>query len=115
MNDRSRVGGRSIVVLGSLNADLVVRVPRFPSRGETVTGTDLAVFAGGKGANQACAVGRLGAPVHMVGRVGADGNGALLRASLDAAGVDTAGGGAGEAAPPGTAPNTHHAPGPNPT
>src|SRR3989442_7876297 len=81
----------SIVVLGSLNADLVVRVPRFPSPGETVTGTDLAVFAGGKGANQACAVGRLGTRVHMVGRVGADGNGALLRASLDAAGVDTAG------------------------
>src|SRR6266581_2319765 len=61
----------SIVVLGSLNADLVVRVPRFPSPGETVTGTDLAVFAGGKGANQACAVGRLGTRVHMVGREGA--------------------------------------------
>jgi len=97
MNDKS------IVVLGSLNADLVVRVPRFPSRGETVTATDLAVFAGGKGANQACAVGRLGARVQMVGRVGADGNGALLRASLDAAGVDTAEVVADEAAPTGTA------------
>src|SRR5437773_5442639 len=103
MNDRSRVGGRSIVVLGSLNADLVVRVPRFPSRGETVTGTDLAVFAGGKGDNQACAVGRLGARVHRVGRVGTDGNGALLRASLDAAGVDTAEVVADETAPTGTA------------
>src|SRR2546428_2637440 len=103
----------SIVVLGSLNADLVVRVPRFPSPGETVTGTDLAVFAGGKGANQACAVGRLGTRVHMVGRVGADGNGALLRASLDAAGVDTAGGGGDQGAPPRAAPLTIHAPRPH--
>src|SRR5260370_14076070 len=94
---------KSIVVLGSLNADLVVRVPGFLARGETVTGTALAVFAGGKGANQACAVGRLGTRVHMVGRVGADGNGALLRASLDGAGVDTAGVVADETAPTGTA------------
>ena len=50
-----------IVVLGSLNADIVVRLPHFPAPGETVTGTDLAVFPGGKGANQACAAGRLGA------------------------------------------------------
>ena len=80
---------RPIVVFGSLNADVVVRLPRFPAPGETVTGTDLAVFPGGKGANQACAAGRLGAQVHMVGRVGADGSGQLLRSSLDKAGVDT--------------------------
>lgn len=80
---------RPIVVLGSLNADIVVHLPRFPTPGETVTGTDLRVFPGGKGANQACAAGRLGAQVHMVGRVGADENGGLLRTSLDQAGVDT--------------------------
>ena len=80
---------RPIVVFGSLNADVVVRLPRFPAPGETVTGTDLAVFPGGKGANQACAAGRLGGRVYMVGRVGADGSGQLLRSSLDKAGVDT--------------------------
>jgi len=80
-----------IVVVGSLNADLVVRVPEFPGPGETLTGTDFAIFPGGKGANQACAAGRLGARVGMVGRVGDDDHGRLLERSLAAAGVDTAG------------------------
>jgi ribokinase len=80
---------RTVVVVGSLNADLVVRLTRFPSPGETVTGRDFAVHPGGKGANQAVAAGRLGARVHMAGRVGDDDQGRLLRASLDGAGVDT--------------------------
>jgi ribokinase len=92
-----------IVVFGSLNADIVVRLPRFPTPGETVTGTNLAVFPGGKGANQACAAGRLGAKVHMVGRVGTDENGRLLKSSLDAAGVDTSALLADASVPTGTA------------
>jgi ribokinase len=79
------------VVVGSLNADLVARVARLPAAGETVAGRELAVFPGGKGANQAVAAARLGAPVRMVGRVGDDENGRRLRQSLDAAGVDTGG------------------------
>ena len=79
---------KRIVVVGSLNADLVVGVDRFPGPGETVAGRDFAVIPGGKGANQACAAARLGGDVAMVGRVGADAYGEALRASLAAAGVD---------------------------
>jgi ribokinase len=78
----------TVVVIGSLNADLVVRTPRFPAPGETTTGTDFAVYPGGKGANQAVAAARLGARVAMVGRVGRDDHGRLLKSSLTAAGVD---------------------------
>jgi ribokinase len=77
-----------IVVIGSLNADLVVRLERMPAPGETVIGTDFGVFSGGKGANQACAVGRLGAASTMVGRVGADHYGEWLKDSLASSGVD---------------------------
>ena len=83
--------GQGITIVGSLNADLVVGVRRFPGPGETVTGHDFAVFPGGKGANQALAAGRLGAgvlPVHMVGQVGADAYGEWLRKNLADAGVD---------------------------
>jgi ribokinase len=76
------------VVVGSLNADLVVRTPRFPASGETVTGTDFAVYPGGKGANQAVAAARLGGRVAMIGRLGRDDQGRTLRSSLAAAGVD---------------------------
>ncbi|MBT1677419.1 ribokinase [Curtobacterium aurantiacum] len=79
----------SIVVVGSLNADLVVRTERFPQPGETLQGSDLAILPGGKSANQAVAAGRLGGTVRMIGAVGDDGNGALLRDSVAAAGVDT--------------------------
>jgi len=65
-----------------------VRTPRFPAPGETTTGTGFAVYPGGKGANQAVAAARLGARVAMVGRVGRDDYGRLLRRSLTAAGVD---------------------------
>jgi ribokinase len=78
----------AIVVVGSLNADLVVHVPRFPVAGETISGERFVVLPGGKGANQACAAGRLGGAVAMVGQVGRDDHGALLRQSLSGAGVD---------------------------
>ncbi len=77
-----------IVVVGSLNADLVVRSPRFPAPGETIRGEDLATIPGGKGANQAVAAARLGARVIMVGCVGADGFGATLIENLKQNKVD---------------------------
>jgi len=68
----------TIVVLGSINIDLVAKVPRFPLPGETVSGTDFFTSAGGKGANQAVAAARLGLSTHLVGRVGADAFGQQL-------------------------------------
>jgi ribokinase len=85
---------KRIVVLGSLNIDLVVAVERLPLPGETLNGGDLALFEGGKGANQACAAGRLGGRVTMIGQTGADAFGARLSGALEAAGVDTSGIGA---------------------
>jgi ribokinase len=76
-------------VVGSLNIDLVQRVKRFPQAGETVFGGDLHSYPGGKGANQAVAVARLGQAVAMIGQVGADAFAALLLASLRSAGVST--------------------------
>jgi ribokinase len=78
-----------IVVIGSLNADLVVRTPHFPKPGETIQGEDLATIPGGKGANQAVAAARLGAKVAMIGRVGADAFGATLIENLRQNNVDT--------------------------
>ncbi len=77
-----------VVVVGSLNMDLIVRTPRFPVGGETLAGHGFATAAGGKGANQAVAAARLGARVAMVGCVGDDANGAELRAGLLAEGID---------------------------
>ncbi|YCH20280.1 ribokinase [Pseudomonas sp. D1-3] len=77
-----------VVVVGSLNMDLIVRTPRFPVGGETLSGHGFATAAGGKGANQAVAAARLGAKVAMVGCVGDDANGAELRAGLLAEGID---------------------------
>lgn len=78
-----------IVVIGSINMDLVVPVPRLPAAGETLPGGVLAEIPGGKGANQAVAAARLGGEVFMVGRVGHDAFGRTLRAGLAANGVDT--------------------------
>lgn len=80
-----------IVVLGSLNMDLSIRVPRLPRPGETVAGTEMVRGTGGKGANQALAARRLGAQVALVGMVGADQFGAELREDLVAGGVDVSG------------------------
>ncbi|HEY0307800.1 MAG TPA: ribokinase [Acidobacteriaceae bacterium] len=63
---------RSIVVVGSINVDLVVRTNRNPQVGETLQGSDFAIFTGGKGANQAAAAARLGHDVHLIGKVGSD-------------------------------------------
>lgn len=79
----------NVVVLGSANADLVVRVERRPGGGETLLGSDLQVFPGGKGANQAAAAARSGAQVTFLGALGRDGNAELLRDALAGAGVDT--------------------------
>lgn len=80
-----------IVVVGSINMDLVVRAPRHPLPGETILGSSFATFPGGKGANQAVAAARLGLPgqVRMVGRVGADAFGDSLLATLQGDGIDT--------------------------
>ena len=59
-------------VVGSVNMDIITRAPRFPRPGETLTGTSLSFMPGGKGANQAVALARLGAPVEMVGAIGDD-------------------------------------------
>jgi ribokinase len=77
-----------ILVLGSLNVDLVLYVDRFPVPGETVRAQTLEQHAGGKGANQACAVARLGGSVSMLGCVGDDAHGAWLCQQLADEGVD---------------------------
>ncbi|MDR1546328.1 MAG: ribokinase [Deltaproteobacteria bacterium] len=77
-----------LVVVGSLNMDLVVRVPRLPAPGETILGGQPRHVGGGKGANQALTCARLGAEVTMLGSVGRDENGERLLAGLQAAGVD---------------------------
>lgn len=79
---------RPVVVVGSINIDLVANAERLPLAGETVHGNDFKVHAGGKGANQAVAVSRLGYPVRLIGKVGADAFGEQLRSYLRAAGVD---------------------------
>ncbi|MGB7546883.1 MAG: ribokinase [Terracidiphilus sp.] len=81
---------KPIVVVGSINMDLVARTPRIPLAGQTLIGTDFNTTAGGKGANQAVAVARLGFPVQMVGAVGQDVFGQALLDNLKGAGVDAA-------------------------
>ncbi len=77
-----------IVVVGSLNLDLVAGVPRNPVVGETITGTSFQRFIGGKGANQAVAAALMGGTVRMIGRHGTDGFETELLATLGAKGVD---------------------------
>jgi ribokinase len=78
-----------IVVVGSINMDLVARVPRLPRPGETVHGSEFMQAPGGKGANQAVAAALLGADVTLFGRVGDDVYGKQLVAALDRPGVRT--------------------------
>jgi ribokinase len=80
---------KPIVVVGSINLDLVASTDRIPQIGETVIGRTFTTFFGGKGANQAVAVARLGYPVSMVGNVGNDAFGTQLRNGLAEAGVNT--------------------------
>ncbi len=83
--------GKPIVVVGSLNMDLVMRTPRVPVGGETLTGHEFSTLPGGKGANQAVACARLGSRVRMIGQVGDDGFGKTLRDGLAADGIDVSG------------------------
>jgi sugar/nucleoside kinase (ribokinase family) len=78
-----------VLVVGSLNMDLVVETRTFPRLGETLFGTAFATHPGGKGANQAVAAARLGADVTLIGRVGDDAFGRELKAGLSAEGIDT--------------------------
>ena len=76
-------------VVGSANLDMVFRTPRFPAPGETLLGGPFQSFPGGKGANQAVAIGQLEGEVSFVGCLGSDAFGEVLEESLQTAGVDT--------------------------
>ncbi|MDU8942739.1 PfkB family carbohydrate kinase [Ovoidimarina sediminis] len=78
----------SVLVLGALHLDVVVDAPRLPRVGETLMGSAVDYRFGGKGGNQAVAAARMGARVHMAGRVGRDRFGAEVEAALDRAGVE---------------------------
>ena len=78
----------SVVVVGSVNVDLIVQVPRLPARGETVIGGRFREAPGGKGANAAAAAARLGVATSFVGLVGRDDLGTRARDDLERAGVD---------------------------
>jgi ribokinase len=80
-------GKKPIVVVGSINLDLVASTDRIPAAGETVHGRNFQTHPGGKGANQAVAVARLGYPVQMIGRLGADAMGEQLWSHLQSVGV----------------------------
>ena len=80
-----------IVVLGSLNMDLVLRVPHAPAAGETLQGHSIATWPGGKGGNQAVSCARQGAAVSLLARVGADAYGQALRDALTRDGIDPTG------------------------
>ena len=79
---------KNIVVLGSLNVDNIMKMPRMPLVGETMALTDMTTAPGGKGANQAVAAARQGANVSFIGSVGNDSNGQFMRATLLTNGVN---------------------------
>jgi ribokinase len=78
----------SIVVVGSVNMDLVIRVLRMPAPGETIAGSGFRTIPGGKGANQAVAAARMGAQVHLIGSIGGDDFGVRLSKRLADEGID---------------------------
>ena len=80
----------SVFVLGSINLDAVARVDDLPRPGETVAGLSLELFPGGKGANQAVAAARMGAPTRLMGAVGKDDSGPGLKTKLAGYGVQVA-------------------------
>lgn len=90
MTNTTNNAGR-VVVVGSLNMDLVIHAPRLPQAGETLIGHTFTKVHGGKGANQAVAAARLGAQVAMIGRVGRDDHGVQLLAGLQDEGIDCRG------------------------
>lgn len=82
---------KKILVIGSANADFTINAERMPSLGETIEGHGFAINSGGKGANQAVAVAKLGGNVKFLGAVGNDSNGDVLLDDLSGAGVEFAG------------------------
>ena len=103
MTAPDRTSPRPVLVAGAINTDLVARVERAPDAGETVTGSSFAIFGGGKGANQAIAAARSGAPTAMLGALGDDDFGRQRRADLEADGIDTASVARSDTAPSGVA------------
>lgn len=92
-----------VLIVGSVNVDFTVALPRLPGVGETVTEGTLLIARGGKGANQAVAARRLGAEVRLVGCVGDDLSGSEVRAALAAEGIGLDGLGTTTEAATGTA------------
>ena len=92
-----------ILVIGSINMDVVLRAEKFPAPGETVVGTDLSLIPGGKGANQAVALSRLGASASLLGCVGKAPWGEELIGKLEENGVDTVNVASDESLPTGNA------------
>jgi ribokinase len=82
---------KSIVIVGSLNLDFVAQMDKLPMPGETISANAFQMLPGGKGANQAYAVGRLGGQGKMLGRVGDDVFGERLKANLESVGIDVSG------------------------
>jgi ribokinase len=80
---------KKLVVLGSVNADHVLSVPRFPKPGETLTGSEYHIAYGGKGANQAVAAGRAGADIAFIASIGDDDIGARMKTQFAEDGIDT--------------------------
>ena len=87
-----RTGGcGSVVVVGSINVDQLIRTERHPKPGETLIGMSMEFLPGGKGANQAVAAAQLGAKVHLIGATGRDAQAEIARAILIGSGVDLSG------------------------
>lgn len=80
---------KKILVIGSINKDLVITTPRFPKEGETILGNNFSTSNGGKGANQACAIGKLGGNVSMLGAIGDDNFAKDLENALSSNNVNT--------------------------
>ncbi len=78
----------SVVVIGSINVDIVTYSARMPAPGESMKGETYAMVLGGKGCNQATAAARLGAPTRLIGRIGADAFGDFVRERLASRGID---------------------------
>ena len=89
MDCSDKEDGKGIIVLGSLLYDTVFWADHLPRKGETVVGFKSGNFAGGKGANQAVQIAKLGVPVSMIGRMGLDLQGDFIEKSLISSGVDT--------------------------
>ena len=82
---------KRIAVVGSLNMDIVIETPHMPEHGETVSGKHVTLVPGGKGANQAYAIGKLGGNAAMIGAVGRDSSGTALLDNLESVKVDVSG------------------------